>query len=199
MEREDWNRKYKKAELVWTAQPNRFLVAEVSELGPGRALDLAAGEGRNAVWLAERGFSVTAVEFSDVAIEKGRELARARGVQIVWTDADLRLWAPPESAFDLVIVLYLHLPWDEFEPVLERAAASVAIGGTFLLVGHDRTNLERGHGGPQDAAVLYSAEQVASIVGRRLTIDKSESVERPVHTDAGPALAIDCLVRAHRA
>ncbi len=198
MERADWNRKYAGAELVWTAQPNRFLVEEVSELAPGRALDLAAGEGRNAVWLAERGWRVTAVDFSDVAIDKARGLASARGVDVDWLDADLRRWSPPAALFDLVIVLYLHLPWRDFEPVLERAASAVAPRGTFLLVGHDSSNLERGHGGPQDAGVLYTPEQVAEVVGRQLEIEKASRVERPVETQAGTAVAIDCRVRARR-
>ena len=89
MDRGDWNERYSGSELLWTATPNRFLVAEASGLEPGRALDLACGEGRNAVWLVERGWQVTGVDFSDVAIEKARELAAARGVEGEWLAADL--------------------------------------------------------------------------------------------------------------
>lgn len=197
MEREDWNRRYAARELIWTAQPNRFLVEEVSALSPGRALDLAAGEGRNAVWLAERGWQVVAADFSNVALDKGRELARARNVEIDWQERDVRDWEPPRG-FDLVVVLYLHLPWSALEGVLRRAARAVAPGGTFLLVGHDAANLERGHGGPPDPRVLYSADQVAAVVGQELSVLAAKTVERPVQTETGTEVALDCLVRAER-
>ena len=138
MRREDWNRRYAETELVWSAGPNRFLAAEVADLPPGRALDLACGEGRNAIWLAERGWQVTAVDFSDVAVEKGRRRERARSTSRV---ADLLEYEPDEAAYDLVIVFYLQLPAAELATVLGRAARALAPGGTFLLVGHDLRNL----------------------------------------------------------
>ena len=85
--REDWNTRYAQKELVWTAEPNRAFAAEVSGLAPGRALDVACGEGRNAVWLAERGWQVTGVDFSEVALEKAATLAASRGVQKLSTKA----------------------------------------------------------------------------------------------------------------
>ena len=92
--REDWNERYRRAELLWTAEPNRLFAAEVGELVRGRALDLACGEGRNAVWLAERGWTVTAVDFSDVAIEKAARLAASRGVHVEWVVADVTGYEP---------------------------------------------------------------------------------------------------------
>lgn len=89
MDREDWNRRYAGRELVWTSTPNRFLVAETAGLAPGRLLDLACGEGRNAVWFAERGWRATGVDFSEVALEKARALAAERGVEAEWRQADL--------------------------------------------------------------------------------------------------------------
>ena len=200
MDREGWNRRYASGEFVWTAAANRFLVAEVSDLPAGRALDLAAGEGRNAVWLAERGWSVTAVDFSATGIDKGRRLAAARDVAaaITWIEADLEEHAPEAGSFDLVIVMYLHLPWPRMAPVVRRAATAVASGGTFLLVGHDRSNLEHGHGGPPDAGVLYTAEAVAGEL-HGLRILEAGRRDRPVDLpDGGHAVAIDCLVRAER-
>ena len=85
--RDDWNRRYEGAELVWTARPNRFLVAEAAGLVPGRALDLACGEGRNAVWLAEQGWQATGVDFSGVALGKAQLLAESRSVQVEWLEA----------------------------------------------------------------------------------------------------------------
>lgn len=199
MDREAWNRRYAGSELVWTAQPNRFLVAEASGLRPGRALDLACGEGRNAVWLAEQGWQVTGVDFSEVALDKARDLAAARGVEAEWEQADLLAYQPAPRAFDLVLVFYLQLPAAQRRTIVRAAAAAVAPGATLLLVAHDRSNLEHGHGGPQQPAVLYTAgEVVADLDGSGLEIERAERVERPVQTPDGERIALDALVRARR-
>lgn len=200
MDRDDWNKRYAQNELVWTAEPNRFVVAEVGALPPGRALDLAAGEGRNAVWLAERGWRVHAVDFSDVAVEKGRRLAEARGVadNVTFEVADLNRYEPGAHGYDLVALVYLQLRHAELAPILLRAARAVAPGGTFLLVAHDATNLAHGHGGPRDPEVLYAAEQVVAAIAGELDIEKAGRVERPVATENGPRVAIDCLIRGRR-
>jgi SAM-dependent methyltransferase len=195
MDREDWDRRYLEKELVWSAEPNRFLVEEVAELTPGRALDLGAGEGRNALWLAGRGWRVMAVDFSEVALDKARRIAVGRGVEVEFVHADLTEYQPERAAFDLVLVLYLHLPWHQMTTVLGRARAALASGGTFLLVGHDRSNLEHGHGGPQRLEVLYTADEVAGLFGG-LAIEEAGTRRRPVETDQGVVQAIDCLVRA---
>jgi 2-polyprenyl-3-methyl-5-hydroxy-6-metoxy-1,4-benzoquinol methylase len=87
--REDWDRRYSQPDLLWSATPNRFLVREVAELPPGRALDLACGEGRNALWLAERGWTVTGVDYSAVAIEKARRRSHDEGAEVDFACADL--------------------------------------------------------------------------------------------------------------
>lgn len=194
MDREAWNRRYAGSELVWTAEPNRFLVAEVGDLPSGRALDLACGEGRNAVWLSERGWEVVGVDFSDVALGKARRLADARGVQVEWRVADLLAFRPEPGRYDLVLVFYLQLPAHERRPVLAHAAGAVAPGGTFLLVGHDRQNLERGFGGPSDPDVLLDADEVAGELPG-LEVERAEQVLRPVQ---GERDAIDTVVRARR-
>ena len=200
MEREDWNRRYAAKEFIWTVNANRFLVAEAANLLPGRALDLAAGEGRNAVWLAERGWAVRAIDFSDVAIEKGKRLAAARQVadKVDFQIIDLRGYQPEVHHFDLVALMYLQIPRAEREPIFVRAARAVAPGGTFLLVAHDSANLMHGYGGPQHPDVLYTAEQVVNALGGELEIEKATPVERPVETDDGTKVAIDCLVRGKR-
>jgi SAM-dependent methyltransferase len=196
----DWDARYDRDELVWTAEPNRFLVAETGGLSPGRAIDLACGEGRNAVWLATRGWEVTAVDFSTVALAKAARLAAARGVEIARVHADLRAYVPEPGGFDLVLVFYLQVPEAERTPLLRRAAAAVAPAGTLLVVAHDRTNLTNGYGGPPDAAVLYSPDETRVVVeGTGLHVERAEHVERPVVTDDGERVAIDCLVRASRA
>ena len=198
MDREDWDRRYREKALVWSAEPNRFLVEEVAELAPGRALDLGAGEGRNAVWLAERGWRVTAVDFSEVALEKARRIAAERGVGIETVHADLTAYRPEPAAFDLVLLLYLHLPRPDMVRVVDRASRAVAPGGTFLLIGHDRTNLEHGHGGPRDPQLLYDAEEIAGLL-TGFEIEDAGTRRRPVETEQGTVTAVDCLVRARAA
>ena len=151
MDRHDWDERYQGESLVWSAEPNRFLVAELEGLTPGRALDVACGEGRNAIWLAEQGWTVTGVDFSEVGLDKARRLAAARGVSVTWELADVTDYAPVREHFDLVIVLYLHLTEGPRRVVFSRAAAAVAPGGTLLVVGHDSTNPEVGWGGPRRA------------------------------------------------
>jgi SAM-dependent methyltransferase len=199
MDSASWDRRYEGRELVWTAEPNRFLVAETETLAPGRAIDLACGEGRNAIWLAEHGWQAVGADFSEVGLRKARELANRRGVNVDWVAADLLDYRPDPRAFDLVLVFYLQVSAAERRPILQAAAEAVAPGGTFLLVAHDSTNLEHGHGGPQDPAVLYAARDVVTdIEGRGLQIERAERVERPVQTPDGKRIALDALVRARR-
>jgi SAM-dependent methyltransferase len=195
--REDWNARYAQKELVWTAEPNRRFAAEVAALAPGRALDLACGEGRNAVWLAEHGWRVTGVDFSDVALAKAAQLAAGRDVEVDWVVADVLDWTPERRAFDLVALLYLQLPRDEVLRVVRSAVEAVAPGGTLVVIAHDSTNLTGGHGGPRDGAVLYTAEDVIPELGD-LVVERAGAVERTVPLPDGEAVAIDAFVRAHR-
>lgn len=195
--REDWNERYAQKELVWTAEPNRRFAAEVDGLEPGRALDLACGEGRNAVWLAERGWRVTGVDFSDVALAKAARLAERRGVEVEWIVGDVLAHELGRQAFDLVAVLYLQLPHAELARVLRSAAAALAPGGTLVVIGHDTTNLTDGYGGPRDPSVLFTPDDVVSELGD-LEVERAEAVRRAVALEAGEATAIDAFVRARR-
>jgi SAM-dependent methyltransferase len=197
MDRESWNVRYEGRELMWTAAPNQFLVAEVGALAPGRALDLGCGEGRNAVWLAEQGWHVTAVDFSDVGIAKGKDMAARRGVEVAWVNEDLNGYQPPGRAFDLVIEFYIHIPADQRKAMLVKGAAAVAPGGTLLVVGHDVTNLEDGYGGPHDPTLLYTPEDITADLAE-LEVVRAERVRRIVDNDEGRFEAIDTLVRAQR-
>ena len=197
VEREDWNRKHGEAGPLFGVEPNPFLAAEVESLEPGRALDVACGAGRNAVWLAQRGWTVTGVDFSEVALANARGLAAERGVEVEWVQADLRVWQPAGAAFDLVAVLYLQLPDEERRLVFGRAADAVAPGGTLLVVGHDLQNLNGGHGGPKDPRVLFTPADIAAELPG-LEVEKAERVLRPVETEDGEVQAIDALVRARR-
>jgi SAM-dependent methyltransferase len=197
MDRAGWDARYEAHELVWGAGPNRFVAEEFTGAPPGRALDLGAGEGRNAIWLASLGWRVTAVDFSAVAIDRGRRLADTRGADVEWVIADLRDYRPEPGRFDAVLVVYLHLVPEAMSTVLGRAAQAVAPGGRLFVIAHDLTNLRDGVGGPQDPDVLYTPETiVADLAGWE--IRRAERVRRPVETDGGVAYAIDALVSAVR-
>jgi len=196
MRRDHWDRKYSATERLWSAKPNRFLVAEVADLKPGRALDLACGEGQNSRWLARLGWTVTGADFSEVAIARAREQAAQEHVDIEFVVADLLDYEPEPNAFELVIVFYLQVPAIERRRILDRAVSALGPGGTLLLVGHDLANMTEGVGGPQDPELLYTPDDiVAELTG--LEIEKAERVLRDVADADRPA--IDALVRARRA
>jgi SAM-dependent methyltransferase len=208
MDAAGWDDRYGKGQ-VWSTGPNRFFADAVGSLGvaPGTAVDLACGEGRNAVWLAEQGWDVTAVDFSAVGIERGRGGAQSRGVQVRWVVADLQTWDLGTQVWDLVAHVYLHWPTAQREPFLARVAASVAPGGHLVVVGHDRTNIEHGHGGPQDPDVLTTPdEQRALFDAAGLEVVEARIVTRSVTLESGhgssegatSADAIDHLVIARR-
>ena len=200
MDRQQWDERYSGAGFEWSVNPNQFVAAELAGLPPGRALDLAAGEGRNSVWLAERGWSVTAVDFSRIGLEKGRKLSAARGLgdsQVDWVVADLNEYTPAREAYDLVLIAYLQVEAALLARVLDRAAAALVPGGTLLVVGHDLANLTEGVGGPQSPDVLYTPEAItAGLPGLRIA--RAGRVRRTVEREGGPATAVDTLVRAER-
>ena len=197
-----WDERYATKELVWTAEPNRFLVETLADLPPGVALDLGAGEGRNSLWLARRGWDVTAVDFSAEAIRKGQAMQAEHAPETVprmtWVVADLLSYVPVPHSSSAVVVMYIHLPGAARRSLVRAAAAAVAVGGVLLVVGHDLTNLAEGVGGPSDPGVLFTADDVvadlAGLVG--LEIRRAERVERSVGTDGG--VAFDALVEVTR-
>lgn len=195
MDSNSWDARYAAAEMVWSAEPNAFVAEVAGDLPPGRALDLACGEGRNAIWLAGRGWTVTAVDFSAVAIDKARRLAGTAGVTIDWAIEDVLAWTPPAGGFDLVLTSYLQLPADKMAGVLFHARTALSPGGHLLVIGHARANLEGGYGGPQDPAVLYEPDDIMAWLGDGdLGVVRAENVTRRVDTPDGPRTAIDALV-----
>jgi len=196
--RERWNRRWAGEERVHASTaPSRFLVAEVADLRPGTALDLACGAGRNAGWLVGQGWRVTAVDFSGVALRMARSLAAERAVDAEWIEADVIAWTPPARAYDLVCVFYLQLPASERPSALAHAAAAVRPGGTLLVVGHDLLNLTEGWGGPTQPDVLFTPDDVVAEIGD-LRIEKALRVRRTVEEPGASREAIDALVRATR-
>lgn len=157
---EMWDERHAAREPIESSEADPVLAALAASMRPGRALDLAAGDGRNAIWLASMGWSATGVDFSGVAIERARASAARAGVSVEWVHADLLEWRPEPASADLVIVMFLHLPSADRRKVLEGAADAVAPGGRLLLVGHDRSNLGQGVPGPSDPSVLYTPDEV---------------------------------------
>ncbi len=201
MNREDWNQRYAAEELVWGAEPNRFVEEEFRAVSPrGRALDIACGEGRNAIWLAKRGWVVTAVDYSAIALERARRLAAEQVVEVEWIEADVTTFKPPAGAFQLVVIAYLQLPTEERRRVLAHAASALESGGTLFMIGHARLNLTDGVGGPRHPDVLWDPADIdRELRALGLTIQRVEHVRRPVETPDGFKEAIDTLARAERA
>jgi SAM-dependent methyltransferase len=197
MNSRQWDERYSGDELIWSDTPNQFLVAEVVGLAPGRAVDLGCGEGRNAIWLAERGWEVTGVDFSPVGLAKAKRFADRSGVQVAWVESAVEDWTPPPDGFDLVALLYLQLSQPARSAALSAAASAVVPGGTLLVVAHDVDNLTRGYGGPQSPDVLYAVTDVTeAAVEAGLAVERAEQATRVVDTDDGPREAIDTVVRA---
>ena len=202
MDAQQWNERYGGEEPLFTADPARFLGQEVADMPPGRALDLGCGEGRNALWLAERGWHVTGVDFSGVGLGKARRLAGARGVPSERLDlvlADLTGYDPPPDAFDLVLLMFVHPPPPERSRLLAAAAAALVEGGTLLVVGYDVTNPTRGGaGGPRDPSILFTPDDIVAEVSPPLQVERAERLRVPVSSDDGEAFAVDAVVRARR-
>lgn len=200
MDAQAWDVRYSEGELLWGTEPNSFVAAEMSAATPGRALDVACGEGRNAIWLASRGWHAVGVDFSQQGLERAAQLASRAGVteRVDFQVVDVVHDALPAGSFDAVIVAYLQLPHTLRRAALRNAAAAVAPGGTLLIVGHDTTNLTEGIGGPQDAELLFTPEDVLADLNAvpGLVVEKAEKVRRAV-PDAGRD-AIDALVRLRR-
>lgn len=198
-----WNDRYSGTDLVWSSAPNRWVVEVCASLPPGQALDIAAGEGRHAIWLADRGWHVTATDFASAAVARLRQQARQRlgseaaaRIQAAVADAT----APaPGGPYDLTLLCYLQLPLDRWQIVLQRAVEATKVGGRILVVLHARENLMCGFGGPQDADLLHDPASVRrSVVGLPVRVERAELVSRAVDTDEGPRQALDSLVVLRR-
>jgi len=198
MDRSNWDARYENRGLAFDVLPNEFLTQTVAAFTPGAALDLAAGQGRNAVWLALRGWTVTAVDWSGVGLEHGRSLAAHHGVEVEWVAADLREWQVPAQSFDLVAVAYLQPPAELRAAVWSAAASGVAPGGHLVVIGHDSRNLTEGYGGPPCDLFLYRADEVVAAAGDGFEILEAGEVLRTVETDEGDRVAIDNRVVALR-
>jgi SAM-dependent methyltransferase len=190
-----WERRYGDAQSVWGWAPNRFVAEVLGPLAPGRALDLAAGEGRNSLWLADLGWRATAVDFAENALARGRVQAEEHALDVEWVRADVLEYQPEAGAYDAVVIAYLHLGDQQLGIVLRAAAEALAPGGTLVVVGHDVTNIADGVGGPQNPDILVTPELVTKHLDN-LVVTRAERVHR--QTDLAPQPAIDTLVVAQK-
>lgn len=193
-----WDARYDQHDLVWSATPNQFVVEFATGLAPGRALDVACGEGRNAVWLARSGWGVLGVDFSHVAVDKAGQLAVANGVEAAFRVGDVTQSGGVEGSFDLVVVAYLHLVAPSMAATLRRLSGAVAAGGRIVVIGHHVDNPDRGYGGPPDRAVLHTPALIAAALDG-LEVSVADERDRIVATDDGERTAIDSVVVATRA
>lgn len=183
-----WNERYRSADRLWTAEPNLFVKDRLAHATAGRGIDLAGGDGRNAIWLADRGWKMTVVDFAETALDRGRAISS----EVEFVLGDVSVWEP-DSEQDLVLIAYLHLEITSMEKVVRRAETWLAPGGELFMIGHDRSNLELGHGGPQYPEILWEVDQIVSWTSGDLM--ESAVVRRPVETDDGVVYALDTLVR----
>ncbi|HSP76352.1 MAG TPA: class I SAM-dependent methyltransferase [Cryobacterium sp.] len=213
MDATEWDTRYRlareaqagQAGRLWSAVPAQIVQDTVGPWAPGRALDLATGDGRNAIWLAGRGWTVTAVDFSTEALGQAGAHAAEAGVSVDWQVGDATTWDPAGETYDLVTVMYLHLPEPALRSVLARAAGWLSPGGRLVVLGHDRANLETGAPGPRDPDILYTPELLqssmdpASLGASRVV--RCETIRRDLATDPeapgdgdGAAYALDTLL-----
>ena len=200
--RDSWERRWaqalqKGAHAVDQRPPNGHLLAEAANLRPGRALDAGAGDGAETLWLADRGWQVTAVDFSTTALEHARSRADALDPEIAerieWIAADLAAWIPAPDAYDLVLCLYVHVA-GSVPAMVRRLAAGVTTGGTLLLVGHRPTDPATGEPTPAAGQVQVSVEAALAALEPDLwEVVVAEERPRPA---AGSG--VDAVVHARR-
>jgi thioredoxin reductase/SAM-dependent methyltransferase len=195
-----WEERYRSDDRVWSGEPNPQLVAVAADLKPGSALDVGSGEGADSVWLAGRGWEVTAVELAEAAVDRAARAATEAGVQVTWRQADVRAWDPVPGQYDLVSVHYLQLPRTVLDGLLRRLAAAVRPGGTLLVVGHhpadlQLTTLRR----PRLRHLMFTAEDLATVLDPSEWDVTTSAVERPAtDPDQQQVVLTDAVLRAVR-
>jgi SAM-dependent methyltransferase len=199
--REFWDERYGSAEKLWSGQPNPQLVAQIGDLKPGEALDAGCGEGADAIWLAAGGWTVTAVDVSAVALERGSHQAAAAGqgvaARITWQREDLQTWDPGPDRFDLVSAQFMHFPSPAIEAFHRRLAAAVRPGGTLLIVSHHPDDLRAGRIG--HAGTFRLAEEIAAeLAPPEWQVTVAEAFGRMAELEGERLHVRDTVLRAKR-
>ena len=195
-----WDSRYSDGDgTMWSGQPNGRLVAEVTAMVPGRALDVGCGEGADAIWLAERGWVVTAIDVSGVAIARAREEAERAGVTIEWVVDDIVSAAPPAGPFDLVSMQYPALPKVSGAAAVQRVLHEVDSGGVVLAVYHDLDEAHREHMKSQgtDPADYIGIEELLKVLSDGFTIE-THAVAPRVDPPPGAHHIADVVLRARK-
>ncbi|WP_045823538.1 class I SAM-dependent methyltransferase [Williamsia herbipolensis] len=211
MDEDFWNARYDEDDRVWSGDPNGALVDEMTDVAPGRALDLGSGEGDDARWLAARGWEVTAVDISSVAIDRARALGAAGS--ITWERRDVAVDGPPSGPFDLVSMQYFPMMRVEGDGPMRALLDVVAPGGTLLWVAHDMTDIHRHQAehaanatddeprwrGP-DLDSIYHTDHVVALLGDEWAVVRNELRPRRHSGVGGGAHHVnDVVLRAARA
>ncbi|MEU4692672.1 bifunctional NAD(P)/FAD-dependent oxidoreductase/class I SAM-dependent methyltransferase [Actinoplanes sp. NPDC023714] len=201
-EEDAWEERYRGRDAVWSGNPNPQLVADVADLPAGRALDVGCGEGADAVWLAQRGWQVTAVDIATVALGRAAGHAASAGVadRITFRHADLRAEAPDAGSYDLVSAQFMHLPPQERRELWANLAAAVAPGGTLLIVGHHPSDLATFVGRMHFPDMLFTGEEIAATLDpAQWEVTAAETRPRPGKDAAGREITIhDAVLVARR-
>jgi SAM-dependent methyltransferase len=201
---QSWEERYRSHPAVWSGHPNIQLVAEASRLAAGTALDVGSGEGADALWLAERGWQVTAVDFSATALQRGAAQADTQGADVAgrirWVHADLTAWTPAEGSFDLVSAQFMHLPTAPRQALFARLAATVTPGGTLLIVGHHPSDLRTTMPRPPMPELFFTAEEAADSLDQdQWDILVADTRPRLVSDPEGREVTIhDAVLRARK-
>jgi len=198
-----WDERYRQHEhAIWSGEPNQRLVEEATDLEPGSALDVGCGEGGDAIWLAERGWSVTGVDISGVALERARAAAVESHVadRIEWEQADLLDWTPRAAYYELVSVHFMHVPKAPREAIFGKLAAAVKPRGALLIVGHHPSDLETSVRRPPLPELFYTASDVAALLEPGTwDIIASDSRKRSAQDADGKTVPIhDAVLHARR-
>ena len=197
--RDFWNEKFANTEYAYGTEPNEFLAASVAKLKPGAALSLAEGEGRNAVWLAQQGFTVSSIEQSEKGVAKTLRLALQRGVIVMAERGELETFHIQPNSWDLIVSIYAHTPQELRRKLHRQVVAGLKPGGVFVLEAYTPAQIPNNTGGPKDASLMPTAELLRSELNG-LVFDHIAEVERDVvegslHT--GTAHVVQVV--AHRA
>lgn len=197
-----WDARYAESDRIWSGRPNSRLVEQATGLTPGAALDVGAGEGADAVWLARQGWRVAALDVSEVALARAAAHAAEAGVGELVTTVhhDLMTGTPLPGAYDLVSAQYLHPPVERFAEIVGILGAAVGPGGHLLVVGHHpddlATGLRSGHGHPE---LLFGPDRVVAALREDVwDIEVAEPQTREVADKEGPVTVTDTVVMAAR-
>ncbi|MFD8456791.1 class I SAM-dependent methyltransferase [Streptomyces antimycoticus] len=198
MDAQFWDDLYRSRDQLFSGAPNGVLVTEITDLPLGQALDVGCGEGADAIWLARRGWQVTAVDISRAALE--RAVAAATDVQgrVAWTRADLTGTPPPAAAFDLVSVHYFPLAHQPDHTALRGLLDAVAPGGTLLFATHALADLSPDPERDFDPGDYYQPDEIARLLDDDWTVLINETRPRTAPAPAGTHHTQDTVLRARR-